>query len=121
MKTLNRKQILIITLLSIIFFPLAVFGCASNQIKTSYNDEAKIEGLRHFDNYQLVQSTIVSRHNLRSALDEPGAPYINDTSVEFQKWESADGDLTLKGAEEEVMLGKYFRNYFVSEKLIEEN
>lgn len=72
---------------AMLLFALAFVACSqnANNIKTSYNDEGQITGLRHFDGYQLVQSTILSRHNLRSANDEPGSPYINDTSVEFQK------------------------------------
>lgn len=85
-KTEPKSKLLILLAATLmILFSLVVIGCSQNQIKTSYNDEGKITGLKHFDNYQLVQSTILSRHNLRSALDEPGAPYINDTSVEFQK------------------------------------
>lgn len=80
---INKNKLLFV---SILFLLLAIFavGCSQSGFKTSYNDEVQITGLRHFDGYQLEQSTIVSRHNLRSALDEPGAPYINDTSVQFQ-------------------------------------
>lgn len=80
----SANKFVFVALFSLLF-AFCLIGCAQNQIKTSYNDEGQITGLKHFDNYQLAQSTIVSRHNLRSALDEPGAPYINDTSVEFQK------------------------------------
>ena len=80
----NANKLVLMALLSILF-AFCLIGCAQNQIKTSYHDEGQITGLKHFDNYQLTQSTIVSRHDLRSAIDEPGAPYINDTSVEFQK------------------------------------
>lgn len=80
----NANKLVFMMIFSMLF-AFCLIGCAQNQVKTSYNDEAQITGLKHFDNYQLVQSTILSRHNLRSALDEPGAPYISDTSVEFQK------------------------------------
>lgn len=121
-KSISRLNLVLISLI-VLACTVIMISCSQNvnKIKTSYNDNTEIVGLKHFDGYQLAQSTIVSRHNLRSAIDESGAPYINDTSVEFQKWTSAPGELTLKGGQVELMLGQYFRKYFESEKLIPQN
>lgn len=82
-----KKSKLLLLMMAVVMCMLVIVSCAqnANKINTSYNDDTAITGFKHFDGYQLEQSTIVSRHDLRSAIKEPGEPYINATNVEFQK------------------------------------
>lgn len=100
---------------------VAVFTSCSNTTKADYSLSSDVAGLKHYDKYQLTQSTIVSRHNLRSALTSSGSKLDSLTNCQWINWTSEPGELTLKGGEEETLMGQYFRQFAEKEGLIPHN
>lgn len=70
------------------------------------------------DKYQLQKMLVLSRHNIRSPLGKT----INQlTPHQWAAWTSAPGELSQKGGELETIMGQYFRERLVRDKLIVEN
>ncbi len=71
--------------------------------------------------YQLKEMVVLSRHNIRSPLSGNGSALTNITPHKWFSWTSAPSDLSLRGGELETLMGQYFRQKLVSEKLMTEN
>lgn len=82
----KTKLLIFFVVCAFSFFALSLFlsSCGSAQSQNNFNiqEQSCVSGLKHYDGYTLEQSTIVSRHNLRSAIAEEGDPLHNNTSVE---------------------------------------
>lgn len=72
------------------------------------------------EEYALQKMTILSRHNIRSPLASPGSDLEKVTPHKWFKWTSKPGELSLKGAQLETIMGQYFRRALTSEKLVKE-
>ena len=77
------------------------------------------EGFR--DRYTLERVVALSRHNIRSPLSGGGSVLSRITPHEWFDWTSAPGELSLKGGVLETEMGQFFREWLVSEGLMEEN
>lgn len=68
--------------------------------------------------YQLQKIVILSRHNLRSPLSGRGSILDDITPHQWFKWTSSPGELSLRGAVLETIMGQYFRCYLLNEGLL---
>ena len=73
------------------------------------------------DKYQLKQTVVLSRHNIRSPLSGNGSALAKMTPHIWFNWTSGPSELSIRGGILETMMGQYFRKWLVSEKLMEEN
>ena len=64
---------------------------------------------------------VLSRHNIRSPLTDGGSLLGKITPHTWFTWTSASGELSLKGAMLEVLMGEYFRLWLEDEGLIPAN
>ena len=71
--------------------------------------------------YALEEVVVLSRHNIRSPLSGKGSVLSRITPHEWFEWTSAPGELSRKGAILETQMGQFFRQWLVSEGLMEEN
>lgn len=93
-------------------------SCVSSSApKTS----ADAHGLQHHEGYTLEQMTVVSRHQIRSALSEHGSDLAKLNAHEWLPWSSDPSYLTDLGCVQETMMGMYFRTYLEEEKFIPVN
>ncbi len=69
--------------------------------------------------YKMTGVVVLSRHNIRSPLVDKNSALAKPHN-RF-KWTSAPAELSLRGAEDETIMGQYFRRWLVSENLITEN
>ena len=73
------------------------------------------------NNYQLKEVVVLSRHNIRSPLAGNDSSMETLTPHKWFKWTSAPSELSLRGGQLETIMGQYFRQWLVSEKLITDN
>ena len=73
------------------------------------------------DNYKMTGVVVLSRHNIRAPLVDKDSALAKVTPHKWIKWTSAPAELSLRGGEEETIMGQYFRRWLVSENLITEN
>jgi len=73
------------------------------------------------DKYTLKQMVVLSRHNIRSPLSGNGSALGKMTPHAWFKWTSGPSELSLRGGELETLMGQFFRQWLVKEKLMEEN
>ncbi|WP_082786913.1 histidine-type phosphatase [Tetragenococcus halophilus] len=78
---------------------------------TSVNDE----------DYELEETVILSRHNVRAPLSEKGSDLYKLTPHKWIEWSSDAGELSSLGGNLETLMGQYFRKYLVENNLMEEN
>ena len=71
--------------------------------------------------YTLDRVVVLSRHNIRSPLTDGGSLLGEITPHTWFNWTSASGELSLKGAMLEVLMGEYFRLWLEDEGLIPAN
>ena len=71
--------------------------------------------------YTLERVVILSRHNIRSPLSGSGSLLGDITPHKWTEWTSGPGELSIRGALMETMMGQYFRLWLEDEKLIPEN
>lgn len=71
--------------------------------------------------YLLKEAVLLSRHNIRSPLSDKGSDLEQITPHKWFNWTSGPSELSLRGGQLETMMGQYFRKYFESEGLFEEN
>ena len=69
------------------------------------------------DGYKLSQVVVLSRHNIRSPLSEPGSILERITPHSWYSWTSKAGELSLKGGSLETQMGHYFRKWLEEEEL----
>ena len=69
----------------------------------------------------LDRVVILSRHNIRSPLSEGGSLLGDITPHEWFAWTSRPGELSLRGALLETMMGQYFRLWLEDEGFFPEN
>ena len=75
-----------------------------------------------FHGYYILEEVVVlSRHNIRSPLSGKGSVLSRITPHEWFEWTSAPGELSRKGAILETQMGQFFRQWLISEGLMEEN
>lgn len=114
----------------LIFCLLVPSGCAESQQskkqetkETEETEETEssilLDSLSH-EGYTLEKVVILSRHNLR-------APISDDTLLDkvtphdWYEWSAPNTQLSVRGGTLEVQMGQYFRKWFESEGLFEEN
>ncbi len=68
--------------------------------------------------YTLKEMVILSRHNIRSPLSGNGSALEKLTPHKWFRWTSAPSDLSLRGGQLETMMGQFFGQWLVREKLI---
>ena len=73
------------------------------------------------DKYNLTGMVVLSRHNIRAPLVDKNSAISKVTPHKWIKWTSAPSELSMRGGEEETIMGQYFRKWLVSENLITEN
>ena len=73
------------------------------------------------ERYTLEEAVVLSRHNIRSPLSGKGSVLSRITPYDWFEWTSAPGELSRKGGVLETQMGLFFRQWLVSEGLIEEN
>ena len=73
------------------------------------------------DKYQLKEAVVLSRHNIRSPLSDPGSVLGKMTPGEWTDWTAGTSELTLRGGVLETEMGQYFRKWAVDAGLFPEN
>ena len=73
------------------------------------------------ERYTLEEAVVLSRHNIRSPLSGKGSVLSRITPHDWFEWTSAPGELSLKGGVLETQMGQFFRQWLISEGLIQEN
>ena len=73
------------------------------------------------NDYEMTGVVVLSRHNIRAPLVDKNSAISKVTPHKWIKWTSAPSELSLRGGEEETIMGQYFRRWLVSENLITEN
>ena len=71
--------------------------------------------------YKMTGVVVLSRHNVRAPLTYNISVLSKITPHKWFKWTSAPSELSLRGGEEETIMGQYFRRWLASENLITEN
>ena len=102
---MKTKLTAILTALLIILLPLLATAEQAEQPKA----------------YTLDRVVVLSRHNIRSPLTDGGSLLGEITPHTWFNWTSASGELSLKGAMLEVLMGEYFRLWLEDEGLIPAN
>ena len=102
---MKTKLTAILTALLIILLPLLTTAEQAEQPKA----------------YTLDRVVVLSRHNIRSPLTDGGSLLGEITPHTWFNWTSASGELSLKGAMLEVLMGEYFRLWLEDEGLIPAN
>ncbi|MBQ7723641.1 MAG: glucose-1-phosphatase, partial [Selenomonadaceae bacterium] len=69
------------------------------------------------DKYNLTGMVVLSRHNIRAPLVDKNSAISKVTPHKWIKWTSAPSELSMRGGEEETIMGQYFRKWLVSENL----
>lgn len=122
---LNKKikSYIIALIMAALLLCVCFLGACAQNVQNSSSDDSKIEysGLPHNDNYKLEQMTILSRHDVRASICEPGSMVEKGTPHEWYKWDVPSGELTLNGGQNETFFGQYFRQYLEKEKMIPEH
>ncbi len=99
----------VVLLLCVFFLVLSTFA---GQIAQASESDGK---------YRLSKVLILSRHNLRSPTTSGSRILASLTPHAWFEWTAAPGDLSMKGAQLETIMGQYFRQWLESEGLIGEN
>ena len=73
------------------------------------------------NSYRLSKVLVLSRHNLRTSTAGGVRVLPALTPHEWAHWTAAPGNLSMKGAELETLMGQYFRQWLESEDLMDEN
>lgn len=107
--TTMKKRLLSLTAISLLTFALRSCG-GGKEDKTAEETMSK-------EGYQLNQTVILSRHNIRSPLSEKGSLLERMTPHSWHEWSSETSELTLKGGVLETQMGQYFRKWLEKEKL----
>ena len=71
--------------------------------------------------YTLDKAVVLSRHNIRSPLSGSGSLLGDITPHSWFAWTSNPGELSLRGAMLETLMGQYFRLWLEDEGLFPEN
>lgn len=71
--------------------------------------------------YQLEQTVVLSRHNIRSPLSGSGSALGSITPHQWFAWSSKPSELSLRGGVLETAMGQYFRKWLEDEGLFPEN
>lgn len=105
---------------------LAVFTvaiCVSCNANTVNKQNSKVvgEGISTPNGYTLEQSTILSRHNLRSPLQATVDKLNSLSPHEWMKWTAGPEELSVVGSQSEVLMGIYYKKYFESINFIPPN
>ena len=79
------------------------------------------EFTKSYNQYQLKEMVVLSRHNIRSPLSGNGSALAEITPHRWFEWTSGPSELSLRGGELETMMGQYFRKWLVNDGLITEN
>lgn len=114
-------------LVSVLFLAVVLMfaGCASRALENASDDledVAQVQRSQAFhDKYSLEKVIVLSRHNIRSPLSDPGSILGKVTTHEWFEWTSAPSELSLRGGVLETIMGQYFRKWLISERLISEN
>ena len=99
----------VVLLLCVFFLVLSAF--AGQMARASESD----------GKYRLSKVLILSRHNLRSPTTS-GSSILNSlTPHSWFRWTAGPGDLSMKGAQLETIMGQYFRQWLEDEGLIGAN
>ncbi|MDO5328935.1 MAG: histidine-type phosphatase [Coriobacteriia bacterium] len=121
MNTTKKSRLIYISIVVTTLVAILVFSLCACQAQSSYNDTGEKHGLPHFDGYKLKQTTVLSRHNIRSPLTDGGSTLTKVTPHKWFDWTSKPSELSLRGGELETVMGQYFAKYLQSEGLISEN
>lgn len=122
---LKKHFIIIFLLLFILDGCQFVNPLEPQDIKTSTQkniDNNKTDKTDLFDipsGYQLDKMIILSRHNIRSPLNNSELEQL--TTHKLMKWSTEDGYLTSKGGINETLMGQFFREYAIKNKLLPKN
>ena len=73
------------------------------------------------NDYEMTGVVVLSRHNIRAPLVDKNSAISKITPHQWFKWDSAPGELSMRGGELETIMGQYFRKWLVDENLITEN
>ena len=92
---------------------------ANNRIAASREWISRPTGFN--DRYTLDEMVVLSRHNIRSPLSGNGSVLSRITPHEWFSWTSAPAELSLRGGVLETQMGQFFRQWLVSEGLMDQN
>ncbi len=99
----------VVLLLCVFFLVLSTF--AERMVLASEGD----------GKYRLSKVLVLSRHNLRSPT-RSGSRIVNSlTPHSWFRWTAGPGELSMKGAQLETIMGQFFRQWLESEELIGAN
>lgn len=118
---INQVFVSVFASILLVFVAIMCSCTSQNSQEPTQTISAEHLGLKHNDNYQLEQMTVLSRHNIRSPLTNSDSAVAKNCSHEWHNWSSKPGELSLLGGQCETVMGQYFRKYLEQEKLIPEN
>lgn len=117
----KKSKIIYVSLAIAALMAILVLSLCACKAASSYNDTGEKHGLAHYDGYKLEQTTVLSRHNIRSPLTDGGSTLTKITPHKWFDWTSKSSELSLRGGELETVMGQYFSKYLQSEGLIPNN
>ncbi len=97
---------------------MLIFGCV---FSVAAAEDGTVEPPVVPESYELERMVILSRHNIRSPLSQPGSVLDKVTPHDWFDWTSNSGELSMRGGVEETIMGQFFRKYLDMTGLIEEN
>lgn len=104
---------------------LILTGCSTSTTtdnKTAETQEREpVVSSVNDEDYNLEETVILSRHNVRAPLSAEGSDLYKLTPHQWIEWSSDAGELSSLGGNLETLMGQYFRKYLVENDLMEEN
>src|SRR5699024_2449530 len=88
---------------------------------TDVQDKEKVVSAVKDEDYELEETVILSRHNVRAPLSTKGSDLYKLTPHKWIDWSSDASELSSLGGNLETVMGQYFRKYLVEKNLMEEN
>lgn len=105
---------------TILLIGILLTGCSESTKDIFYHPEV-VSQLNFDENYKLVKSLILSRHNIRSPLSNAGSLLSEITPYQWFNWSSDPGELSTRGGLLEANMGQFFRKYYAKKDFFDEN
>ena len=108
---MRRSNLFSLVSLSIVTILTSCQSASAIKVPFDTGENIKANG------YTLRQAVVLSRHNIRSPLSEPGSILNRLTPHSWYPWSSKAGELSLKGGALETEMGHYFRKWLEDSRL----
>lgn len=122
MNNLKKSKILKNLFITIVLFIITLVVCIlCSCAEEPQVVEKKVTGMQHHDGYKLGQMIVMGRHHIRAPLTDENSPLDKLTTNTWHNWSSLNSEISIKGGNESVKMGQYYREFLEQEKLIPNN